>query len=88
MERNYEELAIIGRGAYGTVFKARDIENDRMVALKRVRIINNSDEKGVPVSTLREITLLKQLDNMSHPNIVRYMNDFFYFGDFGELEMK
>lgn len=62
---------MIGKGAYGTVYKAKDVENDRMVALKRVRIVNNSEEKGVPVSTLREITLLKQLDNISHPNIVR-----------------
>lgn len=72
MARNYEELEVIGKGAYGTVYKAKDVENDRMVALKRVRILNNSEEKGVPVSTLREITLLKQLDNMAHPNIVRY----------------
>lgn len=76
MDRNYEELAIIGRGAYGTVFKAHDVDNDRMVALKRVRIMNNSEEKGVPASTLREITLLKQLDNMTHPNIVRMFDAF------------
>lgn len=72
-KRNYEDLSIIGKGAYGTVFKAFDTENDRIVALKRVRIINDSEDKGVPVSTLREITLLKQLDNIAHPNIVRYV---------------
>lgn len=71
MTRNYEELGVIGKGAYGTVFKAHDVENNRMVALKRVLIVNNTEEKGIPVSTLREITLLKQLDNISHPNIVR-----------------
>ena len=82
--RNYEELCIIGRGAYGTVFKAKDTENDRVVALKRVRIVNNTEEKGVPVSTLREITLLKQLDNMAHPNIVRYvcLSSFFIDGEY------
>lgn len=74
--RNYDELCIIGRGAYGTVYKARDMLNNRIVALKRVSIMNNTDEKGVPVSTLREITLLKQLDNMSHPNIVRMFDAF------------
>jgi len=74
--RNYEEESVIGRGAYGTVFKARDIENDRIVALKRVRVLNTSDERGVPISTLREITLLKQLDNLSHPNIVRMYDAF------------
>jgi len=74
--RNYEELCIIGRGAYGTVFKAKDTVNDRVVALKRVCIVNSTEEKGVPVSTLREITLLKQLDNMLHPNIVRMFDAF------------
>ena len=74
--RNYEEICIIGRGAYGTVFKAKDTVNDRVVALKRVCIVNNTEEKGVPVSTLREITLLKQLDNMLHPNIVRMFDAF------------
>lgn len=75
-KRNYEDLSIIGKGAYGTVFKAFDTENDRIVALKRVRIINDSEDKGVPVSTLREITLLKQLDNIAHPNIVRIFDAF------------
>ena len=74
--REYREVAVIGRGAYGTVFKAEDVENNRTVALKRVRIVNTSDDKGVPVSTLREITLLKQLDNVSHPNIVRYFTHY------------
>ena len=70
-QQNYEELDLIGRGAYGTVFRARDHVNDRMVALKRVKIATT--EEGLPVSTIREISMLKLLDKNAHPNIVRWV---------------
>lgn len=70
MAKNYEEIAQIGTGAFGTVYKARDLQNDgQFVALKRVRIINT--EEGIPLSTIREIALLKQIDHCAHPNVVR-----------------
>lgn len=68
-QQNYEELDLIGRGAYGTVFRARDRLNDRMVALKRVKIATT--EEGLPVSTIREISMLRLLDKNAHPNVVR-----------------
>jgi len=69
----YEEVAEIGNGAYGTVYKARDTRNDgSIVALKKVRLPLNED--GVPLSTLREISLLKQLEKFQHPNIVRLLD--------------
>lgn len=40
-----------------------------IVALKKVRISLN--ENGVPMSTLREISLLKQLNASNHANIVK-----------------
>lgn len=58
------------QGAYGTVYKARDLNNPgKIVALKKVRVALTED--GVPMSTLREIALLKQLDAFQHPNIVK-----------------
>lgn len=70
---NYEELNIIGTGAYGTVYKARDLKNPgKIVALKKVRVALTED--GVPMSTLREIALLKQLDAFKHPNIVKLLD--------------
>jgi hypothetical protein len=57
-------------GAYGTVWKARDLQREgKFVALKKVRVPLSED--GVPMSTLREIGLLKQVDQHEHPNIVR-----------------
>ncbi|GLV36272.1 Cyclin-dependent kinase 4 [Carabus blaptoides fortunei] len=69
---NYEELNLIGNGAYGTVYKARDRTNNLIVALKKVRV--SLTEDGIPMSTLREISLLKQLDTFEHPNIVRLLD--------------
>ncbi|XP_071438835.1 cyclin-dependent kinase 4 [Hetaerina americana] len=69
----YEEVSVIGTGAYGTVYKAKDLSNPGvMVALKKVRVPLTED--GVPMSTLREIALLKQLDQHEHPNIVRLLD--------------
>lgn len=59
-------------GAYGTVYKARDRTNNLIVALKKVRV--SLTEDGIPMSTLREISLLKQLDTYEHPNIVRLLD--------------
>ena len=56
-------------GAYGTVYKARDRVSDKIVAIKKVKLALTED--GVPMSVLREISLLKQLGKSNHPNIVR-----------------
>ena len=69
-EKIYEEVAVIGNGAYGTVYKARDLENNgKFVAMKSIRICNT--EEGMPMSAVREIALLKHLEKSEHPNIVR-----------------
>lgn len=69
----YEEIAQIGTGAFGTVYKARDRQNEgRFVALKKVRVSLN--EEGIPTGTLREIGLLRQLDALQHPNVVRLLD--------------
>ena len=64
--RQYDILEKIGEGTYGVVFKAREVESGRTIALKRIRL-EHSDE-GVPSTAIREISLLKEL---RHNNIVR-----------------
>ncbi|XP_016109227.1 cyclin-dependent kinase 4 isoform X2 [Sinocyclocheilus grahami] len=68
----YEPVAEIGGGAYGTVYKARDRDSGQFVALKSVRVQTNQD--GLPLSTVREVALLKRLEQFDHPNIVRLMD--------------
>jgi len=69
---HYEEINVIGNGAYGTVYKARDTLSDKIVAIKKVKLALTED--GVPMSVLREISLLKQLGKSNHPNIVRLLD--------------
>ncbi|XP_048470139.1 cyclin-dependent kinase 6 [Rhincodon typus] len=66
----YEPVAEIGEGAYGKVYKARDRKNEgRFVALKKVRV--QTGEEGMPLSTIREVAVLRQLESFEHPNVVR-----------------
>lgn len=65
-------LTSIGEGAYGVVYKARDTVTGRFVALKKIKLENEAD--GISSSTLREITLLMQLN---HENIVKLENVIF-----------
>ncbi|GAA6103432.1 cyclin-dependent kinase 6 [Tachysurus ichikawai] len=69
LNQQYEPVAEIGEGAYGKVYKARDLKNGRFVALKRVRV--QTEEEGMPLSTIREVAVLRQLESFEHPNVVR-----------------
>uniref|UniRef100_A0A1I8EMQ6 cyclin-dependent kinase n=1 Tax=Wuchereria bancrofti TaxID=6293 RepID=A0A1I8EMQ6_WUCBA len=60
---DYGQLEKIGEGAYGIVYKAIDLQSQETVAIKMVRL--EYEEEGIPVSSLREITLLREL---KHPN--------------------
>jgi len=62
----YQKLAKLGEGTYGIVYKAKDLTNDEIVAIKKVKTDNNSE--GLPSTAMREISLLKEL---SHPNVIR-----------------
>lgn len=65
-------IVFVFKGAYGTVYKARDLLNQgKFVAMKKIKVPLAQD--GVPMTTLREIALLKQLDHHEHPNIVKYV---------------
>lgn len=63
------KLEKIGEGTYGVVYKAKDRETGRTVALKKIRLDTESD--GVPSTAIREISLLKELN---HPNVVRLLD--------------
>ncbi|XP_031107528.1 probable serine/threonine-protein kinase At1g54610 [Ipomoea triloba] len=58
----------IGQGTYSTVYRARDNESGKMVALKKVRFDNFQPESVRFMA--REITILRRLD---HPNIMKLM---------------
>ncbi|VDN29016.1 unnamed protein product [Gongylonema pulchrum] len=66
--QNYLRLEKIGEGSYGIVYKAIDKRTGKFVAMKKIGI---GKYEGIPQTTLREITVLK---NLKHPNIVSLEN--------------
>ncbi|KAJ3074973.1 Cyclin-dependent kinase 10 [Podochytrium sp. JEL0797] len=66
--KHFEKIGRVGEGTYGVVYKARDSRSQRLVALKRIRMDREQD--GLPISSLREIALLRSL---RHENIVKVM---------------
>jgi len=66
VETYYKIQKIIGKGAFGVVYKAFELCSGRIVAIKQIPV-NTENKKHV----IKEIELLKNLD---HPNIVKYYN--------------
>lgn len=62
----YEQVAQVGEGTYGQVFKAKADKTGIIVALKKIRM--ESEKDGFPITAMREIKLLQGL---RHENIVR-----------------
>ena len=69
----YEVLRQIGSGGMSTVYKAADVETNRLVAIKLMASFLSKEEKFL-TRFEREVDLLTQFD---HPNIVKVL-------DFGE----
>ncbi|CAL1353793.1 unnamed protein product [Linum trigynum] len=63
---SFEKLEKIGQGTYSSVYKARDLESTKIVALKKVRFAN-MDPESVKFMA-REIIILRRLD---HPNVMK-----------------
>ncbi|XP_020226742.1 protein IMPAIRED IN BABA-INDUCED STERILITY 1 [Cajanus cajan] len=62
----FEKLDKIGQGTYSSVFRAKEIETGKIVALKKVRF-DNFEPESVRFMA-REIMILRRLD---HPNIIK-----------------
>ncbi len=86
---NFSRVEKIGEGTYGVVYKAKDNVSGQNVALKRIRLDTEAD--GVPSTTIREISLLKELN---HLNIVKLLdiihtdNKLFLVFEYLNLDLK
>ncbi|CCJ28134.1 unnamed protein product [Pneumocystis jirovecii] len=64
---DFEKLNRIGEGKSYFFSRAKDKRNNTVVALKAVRIFDNDRYSGIPITTLREISILRSL---KHKNII------------------
>ncbi|KAJ7910534.1 kinase-like domain-containing protein [Mycena leptocephala] len=65
----YSKIEKVGAGTYGVVYKAKDLSTGGIVALKKIRL--EAEDEGVPSTAIREISLLREL-NEEH--IVRLLD--------------
>ena len=70
---NYTALSILGKGAFGIVYKARNENTNQIISIKRVYQDRRYQN--------RELEILKQLN---HHNAVRLIDFFYTKGDKGE----
>lgn len=72
IESRFQVLHKLGEGSYGQVHKVYDTQKKEVVALKKIKL--SDEDEGIPSTTLREISLLREL---SHPNIIQ-LTDLMY----------
>ena len=56
----------LGEGTFGEVYVATHEKTGEIAALKKIKL--ECEDEGVPGTTLREVSLLKELQ---HPNVVQ-----------------
>ena len=64
----YKKILKIGEGSYGVVYKAKDLQTNQFVALKKIRL--KPEEEGTPSTAIREIALLKELNQLNIVNLI------------------
>ena len=69
LKQRFQNKTKIGVGKYGRVYKAFDQKLGRIVAIKKIKIENESE--GIPISTVREVVFLK---GIKHKNIVELLD--------------
>ncbi|CAF3134974.1 unnamed protein product [Rotaria socialis] len=68
--QDFYEIDKLGKGAFGSVFRAKNRLDDRMYAIKKIIFNKNTDRTRCQAQrALREVRVLAAL---SHPNIVQY----------------
>ncbi|XP_063859482.1 eIF-2-alpha kinase GCN2-like isoform X2 [Scylla paramamosain] len=80
LDQEYVILELLGQGGFGHVFKVHNKVDDRIYALKRIRLDQQSEV--VRRKIIREVKLLSSLN---HENVVRYYTSWI---DEFEQEMK
>ena len=63
---------MLGQGAYGKVYRGQNKQTGELFALK---VVDYSEDKsqGIPSQILREISALKELGELEHPNLVKLL---------------
>lgn len=69
MSSIFKKVELIGRGAYGAVYKGRHLPTDTPVALKVVNLDTPEDDAQ---DIQQEVALLSQLKDATAHNVIKY----------------
>ena len=76
MKNKYEVIGIVGEGAYGIVYKCKNKETGKYVAVKKFK---ETEDKLVQKTMKRELAMLQML---RHENVVEFQEAFVSKGNF------
>ncbi|KAF7263906.1 cyclin-dependent kinase 7 [Rhynchophorus ferrugineus] len=72
--KRYEKIEFLGEGQFATVYKAKDVETDNIVAVKKIKLGSREEaQDGINRTALREIKLLQELH---HENLIGLLDVF------------
>lgn len=72
--KRYEKIEFLGEGQFATVYKARDVDTDTIVAVKKIKLGSRIEaQDGINRTALREIKLLQELH---HRNLIGLLDVF------------
>lgn len=72
--KRYEKIEFLGEGQFATVYKARDVDTENIVAVKKIKIGSRQEaQDGINRTALREIKLLQELH---HKNLIGLLDVF------------
>ena len=66
------EDIMIGHGSFGSVFKIFDKLNKKTLALKMIEVIQEDDKYKIYTEILKEIEIMKNLQNLKSENILKF----------------
>ena len=75
MKKNDDVIGVVGEGAYGIVYKCKNKETGKYVAIKKFK---ETEDELVQKTMKRELKMLQQL---KHPNIVEFQESFTHKGN-------
>ncbi|ORX49267.1 kinase-like protein [Piromyces finnis] len=94
----FGENNVIGRGAFGMIFKAKRKSDGTIVAIKKTKLDENYEHLVISNSTMREISLLASL---KHKNMIKmldfilpgendeqFKNDIFVVMEYGHTDLE
>ncbi|KAH7640704.1 cyclin-dependent kinase 7-like [Dermatophagoides farinae] len=78
-KKRYEKIEFLGEGQFAYVYKARDVQTDQIVAVKKIKLGSRFEARdGINRTALREIKILQEL---SHENIIGLLDVFGHVSD-------